>query len=286
MNKPNLHDRIALWVLRLARWHKTHFSPSVAEEFYQEYFEEEAIEAYQRDVRQILRRQEIANWVTSSGVKGTVIDIGCGVGDVLQVFEDRFKRIGTDYALTQLSLSRALLKGGADFLQASVYQLPFRDNFADIIVCLEVIEHLEHDDYGAREISRILKPGGYLIAAVPNQFYWNEYLELMGHWRHYSYQSFQNLLSKAGIQILSSLKGYQRLQRLYFYIYITLKILSLFVNRISKTKTTVYSLCLPWSKRPLYDVVVLFFLWLAKYEKISNYKNIQSTFVVAQKEFS
>jgi len=37
----------------------------------------------------------------------------------------------------------------------------------DAALCLEVIEHIEDDGKAVRDICRVLKPGGFLIAAVP-----------------------------------------------------------------------------------------------------------------------
>ena len=61
---------------------------------------------------------------------------------------------------------------GTVFQQGSVYQLPFEENFFDLIICSEVLEHL--DDYHAAidEIFRVLKPGGKFLSSVPS--YWPE----------------------------------------------------------------------------------------------------------------
>ena len=53
-----------------------------------------------------------------------------------------------------------------------MYQLPYEDNFFDLIICSEVLEHL--DDYHAalKEIYRVLKPAGKFLPSVPS--YWPE----------------------------------------------------------------------------------------------------------------
>jgi ubiquinone/menaquinone biosynthesis C-methylase UbiE len=53
-----------------------------------------------------------------------------------------------------------------------VYQLPFEENFFDLIICSEVLEHL--DDYHAAidEIYRVLKPQGKFLPSVPS--FWPE----------------------------------------------------------------------------------------------------------------
>ena len=56
----------------------------------------------------------------------------------------------------------------------------------DVALCLEVLEHIEDDQRAVREIHRVLRPDGLLIAAVPYTYYWPQYLKLLGHFRHYT----------------------------------------------------------------------------------------------------
>ena len=46
--------------------------------------------------------------------------------------------------------------------------LPFADQAYDLVVCCEGIEHLEHQYRFARELARVLKPGGHLFLTTPN----------------------------------------------------------------------------------------------------------------------
>ncbi|GLS28616.1 Methyltransferase domain-containing protein [Mesorhizobium albiziae] len=48
-------------------------------------------------------------------------------------------------------------------------RLPLGDSSVDIVICEWVIEHVEHPDEFAREIHRVLKPGGWLCALTPNR---------------------------------------------------------------------------------------------------------------------
>ena len=49
----------------------------------------------------------------------------------------------------------------------SVTEVPVRAGMADVVVCTEVLEHLEDPDASVREAERILKPGGVFMGSVP-----------------------------------------------------------------------------------------------------------------------
>ncbi len=53
-------------------------------------------------------------------------------------------------------------------IQASIYQLPFRNNSIDAVGCFEILEHLVHLDDALSEIHRVLKPGGTICLTTPN----------------------------------------------------------------------------------------------------------------------
>ena len=71
-----------------------------------------------------------------------------------------------------LEFFKELDSNGTIFQQGSVYQLPFKENFFDLIICSEVLEHLD-DYHGAiDEIHRVLKPQGKFLPSVPS--FWPE----------------------------------------------------------------------------------------------------------------
>ncbi len=56
----------------------------------------------------------------------------------------------------------SLLRGDLDS------PLPFRDSSIDLLISCEAIEHLEHQYAFARELARVLRPGGLLALTTPN----------------------------------------------------------------------------------------------------------------------
>src|SRR5207249_1123612 len=100
------------------------------------------------------------------------LDVGCGVGETYGQWVNQ--RAGS-YTGVDVSERAAELANAAG-LDAEVIedaaQLPFQDQSFDVAICIEVFEHLFAPDKAAAEILRVLRPGGTLIASVPNAAYW------------------------------------------------------------------------------------------------------------------
>ena len=63
------------------------------------------------------------------------------------------------------------LPGDAEFVAANVdtETVPLEAGCADVVVALEVVEHLDHPRALFREAARICRPGGWLVVSTPNQ---------------------------------------------------------------------------------------------------------------------
>ena len=60
--------------------------------------------------------------------------------------------------------------------------LPFRDNYFDLVLMSEVIEHIYNTDHILLESRRVLKPFGYLLVSTPNLAWWlNRLVLLLGY---------------------------------------------------------------------------------------------------------
>ncbi len=121
----------------------------------------------------------IRNWLTSrSGQIDRpirVLDAGCGDGinlvglnDLARLNSWQISLVGLDYNL--LRVKRAALIGKETTVAAgSIYDLPARTDQFDIIVCNQVLEHMERDAQALSELHRVLDPNGILILCVPNE---------------------------------------------------------------------------------------------------------------------
>ena len=98
--------------------------------------------------------------------KGLVVDIGCGIG--------RFRGFAGDFIEDYLGIDvvrHPSLPSDVTFAGANLDRdpIPLGSDTADVVVAIETIEHLENPRAFVRELSRILKPGGWLVVTTPNQ---------------------------------------------------------------------------------------------------------------------
>lgn len=89
-------------------------------------------------------------------------------------------------------------------------KLPFEDGYFDKVIFLDVLEHLNNRDTALKEIRRILKKNGMLVASVPNKnTNWKMIQQKAGifyfsdpdHKIEFSKKSFINILNKNGFKI-------------------------------------------------------------------------------------
>jgi len=101
------------------------------------------------------------------------LDAGCGIGNnlkTLSVFIDDIT--ACDISKDALDYSKKKFQEGLiKFVEASVEKLPFPDNYFDLVVCTEVLEHVENLERAEKELMRVVKKeNGYLIISAPNYF--------------------------------------------------------------------------------------------------------------------
>lgn len=129
-----------------------------------------------------------------------MLDAGCGEGIISQYMLSQF-----NFNMYGIVLSSDMLCKSSKILPvvcASVDKLPFKDKTFDLVVCLEVLEHIEMPEKALLELARV---GEYTVISVPNDLLMRignisrgKYLRNMGnspgHTNHWSYFSFKKLL--------------------------------------------------------------------------------------------
>ena len=140
-----------------------------------------------------------------------VLDIGCGEGFILNKLKQ--ERIGEswegiDYSKEAVEIGKKI-HSYLDLTQGSIYDSKFKDNSFDLVVCTEVLEHLESPQIALKEVVRISKK--YILFSVPNEplFLLSNFTQWgkdIGHINHWTFWQFENFVRKnvgEGAQIIS-----------------------------------------------------------------------------------
>jgi SAM-dependent methyltransferase len=129
-----------------------------------------------------------------------ILDVGCGTGANLQMLSEFGAAEGVDVSAEALDFCRA--RGLAEVKQGAAEHLPFADESFDLVTGLDVVEHLDDDIGGLREMRRVLRPDGRAVLFVPAfMFLWGVQDDISHHRRRYTLPELKRRLSEAGFKI-------------------------------------------------------------------------------------
>jgi 2-polyprenyl-3-methyl-5-hydroxy-6-metoxy-1,4-benzoquinol methylase len=134
-----------------------------------------------------------------------VLEVGCGEG---KLAEHLLRRIEPSrFVACDLSLDRVSTSADPriEFQIASIYNLPHATGSFDLVVCCEVLEHLEEPTRGLHELCRVAS--GRLLVSTPREPLWRclnvlrgKYLSKFGntpgHIQHFSARGLVDLVSQ------------------------------------------------------------------------------------------
>ena len=151
-------------------------------------------------------------------------------------------------------------------------KMEFDDNQFDIVILTEVLEHIPDDKLAAKEIIRVLKPGGYLFLTVPNLDRVPLEHGIKEHYRHYKKDDLLQLFGSENIILLKD--------RFKFSEFIWG---SYFIGRYNISKRKLLLLFLPLES---ILKILLVKIWLPISEKIFPNKPGYNLLMVMQKKSS
>lgn len=142
----------------------------------------------------------------------SILDAGCGEGFTM----NRLNENSVGREIEGIEFSEDAIKLGKNlfptlkFRQGSVYEMPYKKNSFDLVVCTEVLEHIDDPEKVLKELIRVSK--NYLIVSVPNEpfFMMSNFLRGKnltrlgndpGHINHWTFMSFIDFLKKNGLKV-------------------------------------------------------------------------------------
>lgn len=142
---------------REALYQEEYHEPSAAERFPAPF--ERALGALKRlRVRAILKRVP---------GPGAILDVGCGRGDLLELFRRRgWRAVGTQISRTAAEAARS--KRGVEVILGELPELPLEARCFDVVTFFHVLEHVDRPVAYLEAARRLLRDGGLLVVEVPN----------------------------------------------------------------------------------------------------------------------
>ena len=151
------------------------------------------------------RRKILANFVEDICRRVTdrrprILDVGCGTGANLLMLSEYGDAEGVDISKDALAFCR---ERGLDKVKLGAGEkLPYDDGTFDSVTAFDVVEHMDDDLAGLREMRRVLRPGGRVLLFVPTfMFLWGVQDDVSNHRRRYRLPELRGVLEKAGFEI-------------------------------------------------------------------------------------
>jgi SAM-dependent methyltransferase len=129
-----------------------------------------------------------------------LLELGCGTGNVLEALGEFGEAVGQE---AHPDLAAAARAAGLDVRPGALpHDLVVPEGWADVVLLLDVVEHLDDPVAGLRTARRALAPGGWLVVTVPAyQWLWSAHDEALGHRRRYTRRRLAAEVSRAGFRV-------------------------------------------------------------------------------------
>jgi SAM-dependent methyltransferase len=135
-----------------------------------------------------------------AGQRPRFLDVGCGTGANLEMLAQFGDAVGVDVSEDALAFCRA--RGLSNVRRGAAEALPYNDGEFDVVTALDVVEHLDDDLAGLREMRRVLKPSGRALLFVPAfMWLWGVQDDVSHHRRRYTLPQLRARAEAAGLAV-------------------------------------------------------------------------------------
>jgi 2-polyprenyl-3-methyl-5-hydroxy-6-metoxy-1,4-benzoquinol methylase len=130
-----------------------------------------------------------------------ILDVGCGSGLMLNALERIGQTYGMDISDEAISFSKEIFTGTVKKGMLPD-EIPYEENFFDLIIALDVIEHVDRDiDSLIALHSRLTADGKAIITVPAYMFLWSSFDDINEHKRRYTASQLNAKLVLAGFTV-------------------------------------------------------------------------------------
>lgn len=142
----------------------------------------------------------------------SILEVGCGEGRLAALMTEHHDVdiLATDFSRTLIEQAAPRATARLRFELASAYELEPAGHARDVVVCCEVLEHLEHPENGLAKMHAL--GARRYVMSVPNEpiwrvlnflrgQYWADWGNTPGHLNHWSRRTFGALLTQQGFRV-------------------------------------------------------------------------------------
>lgn len=129
-----------------------------------------------------------------------ILDVGCGTGANLKMLAQYGRAEGVDISPQAVDFCH---ERGLNSVQlGAIEDLPYESRSFELVTALDVVEHLDDDVAGLREMRRVLRPNGRLLLFVPAfMFLWGVQDDVSNHRRRYTLPGLLKAVEAAGFAV-------------------------------------------------------------------------------------
>jgi SAM-dependent methyltransferase len=160
------------------------------------------LESFLRDIIKRFESRLQAELPAKAGTQSDrlrILDVGCGTGANIEMLSKYGDAEGVDVSDDALEFCT---RKGLKVQKGLAETLPYADETFDLTTALDVIEHLDDDISGLKEMFRVTKKGGYSLIFVPAfMWLWGVQDDISNHRIRYTKKQIVERLQTAGYEI-------------------------------------------------------------------------------------
>lgn len=148
-------------------------------------------------------RRALIKFLIGNRVPKKILDIGCGTGQTFNFLHEQFPKAKLYGMDSSAKAVRYVIKNGyKNVKKGSANRLPYPNQSFDLILFLDVLEHIQDHQKAINEAKRVLIKGGRIIITAPAlKFIWSDHDRKQYHFRRYSVSELKDLARNSELKL-------------------------------------------------------------------------------------